>query len=279
MNRHELIDDYLANRMDGGQRAAFERQLEVEPDLRSELELQKEIVDSIRAARARELKARLQTIPIESGLSTVTTGYVFRMAATIAGIGVLAAATYYYIGNSPPVPADTLGTDITQQFPSLKRGDSPAVAPVPDPEVTPAVPTPQPADKVTVQVAPDRAQRPSLSVTDPTAELAGENAPQTPLPDAPARPAITTADVHVAVDRQNRKFGFHYQFTNGSLHLFGPFDKGLFEILEIPGEQRSLFLFYQAAYYPLAQDQSEITRLEAVTNPELLKLLRAYHRE
>ena len=81
-------------------------------------------------------------------------------------------------------------------------------------------------------------------------------------------------DVVTGID--DKKHGFHYQFSQGKLLLYGPFDKNLYEILEVHGDNRSLFLFFRENYYLLNEKESQITPLKAISDGELIKRLREY---
>ncbi len=282
MKNFERIDEYLANRMNPADRARFEQQLEADPALKAEVEMQSQIVAGIRSARALELKSMLKNVPIETGTFSLSSRSVFRIAAGVAGIGVLIAATFYYIQTGHSNPADTLSTSISKQLPRVKPAAEHAAKPGVK-EMVPAQETPainqSETKKEPAAVPATSVQKPAINVADPSAELAEESAPVQPAPDVPRRGTIAVADIRVSVDRANAKYNFHYQFEQGALRLFGPFDSGLFEVLEVQGESVNLFLFYQSDYFSLAEKQNRITKLEAVTNPELLRLLREYHKK
>lgn len=279
MENQKIVDDYLANRLTPEQRAVFEQQVAADPALRNEVAIQQAIVNGIRAARATELKNMLRNTVIQAEMWSFPSSRVFRIAASMAGIGLLLAASVYYIRSGPNSPADTLGTDISKHV-------SPAlpVESAPEKHATGTAPglgnvevrEPQKSSRAAQQVNP--IQKPELAPADPSREFAEESVPDHPGPFSESRQGISRADVTVTVNRTHQKFQFHYQFEQGALHLFGPFDNGLFEILEIQGETRNLFLFYQSNYYGLSEEQSQVTRLEAVSNPDLLRLLKAYHR-
>ncbi len=58
--------------------------------------------------------------------------------------------------------------------------------------------------------------------------------------------------------------------------LYGPFDKSLYEILEIHGDSHAVFLWYKDNYYKLDEQQHNITRLEPITDATLVKKLKEY---
>jgi hypothetical protein len=82
--------------------------------------------------------------------------------------------------------------------------------------------------------------------------------------------------MEVAIVAPDKKHTFHYQFSEGKLLLYGPFDKNLYEILEIHGEGHAVFLFYRENYFLLDENQSAITKLEAIRDGELLRKLKQY---
>lgn len=109
MENQKIVDDYLANRLTPEQRAVFEQQVAADPALRNEVAIQQAIVNGIRAARATELKNMLRNTVIQAEMWSFPSSRVFRIAASMAGIGLLLAASVYYIRSGPNSPADTLG--------------------------------------------------------------------------------------------------------------------------------------------------------------------------
>lgn len=58
--------------------------------------------------------------------------------------------------------------------------------------------------------------------------------------------------------------------------LFGTFDKGLYEILEINSDTHSVFMFYKDNYYLLDEKQAKITLLEPIKDKALVAKLKEY---
>ena len=52
----EILDEYAGNRLNPQDRAAFEKQLESDAELKNELSLQREIIEGVKTARKAELK-------------------------------------------------------------------------------------------------------------------------------------------------------------------------------------------------------------------------------
>jgi len=82
----------------------------------------------------------------------------------------------------------------------------------------------------------------------------------------------------VVTQPADKKYSFHYQFTQGKLHLFGPFDRNLYEILEINGDSHAVFLFYKENYYLLDEAQTAVMPLTPIRDGKLLQMLREYRK-
>src|SRR6185295_8639479 len=92
---------------------------------------------------------------------------------------------------------------------------------------------------------------PDLQVVDPTEELASTNT-KTDKPKAEKDQAnVSTSRIEVETNDSNNQYSFHYQLSQQKLRLYGKFDKGLYEIIEVNGTAHSVFLFYKDSYYLL----------------------------
>src|SRR5690606_12674271 len=87
----ELLDDYLANRMDEGNRAAFEQKLKADPDLQQEFTMQKTVIEGIKSARIAELKSMLNNVPVPPAGNALASKIFMAAAVTL----VVAAAAYW----------------------------------------------------------------------------------------------------------------------------------------------------------------------------------------
>ncbi len=267
MTNFEKIDDYLANRLPAEERAAFEQALEGDPALKSEVAFQEKIVSSVRQARAAELKQMLQQVPVPTG--GWSTGQI---AAGILAAGVVATSLYFYLSAPKPTPAvETITPEIiTPQLPTEEK----------QPETMPETPvtaekakkeTPAPAKERTVKPV----QKPDLQVVDHAADITDTQPSEQPTTTS-TRSEISVSKLEVVTLPPDKKYTFHYQFMEGKLRLYGPFDKNLYEILEINGDSHAVFLFYKENYYLLDESQNSITPLAPIRDGQLLKKLREY---
>lgn len=283
MKNFELIDDYLSNRLKGAEREAFEKQLDQDPTLKSDLAFQKQVVNGIRQARAAELKAMLNKVPVGG---TVIEFSVMRMAAGLAGAAILAAGIYYYANRGEFPPIDKAATNVGGETPVKPDNTQPESQQPNDSSTTPLPEQKQdspkkddekkPASKKTSQVTP--VVKPNLEVADPSAELADDTHTNSPVTTAAYQPGVTASAIQVELDSSNKKYDFHYQFVNGKLMLYGPFDRSLYELLEVNGQQHAIFLVYKDSYYLLDSEQTAITKLQPIRESKLISTLKDYRK-
>lgn len=277
MNNLELIDDYLTNRLSDVDKAAFENQLASDPALKADMELQKQIIDGVRKARAAELKAMLSQVPVATPVSFSLP--VMRMAASIVGAGMLILAFSYYFNSTKATPnmSSSLEDSIHKVDPADFEPLEEPTADEPKPTIQDTKVMPSNAKSEVKESAPkvSPAQQPKIEVIDPSKDMTEDG--NSPIPkNETAYVAVTASHIAVEVEDKNKKYPFHYQFNQGKLLLYGTFDKGLYEILEINGESHSVFLFYKDNYYALDEKANAITSLEPIRNQALISKLKEY---
>lgn len=286
MSNFELIDDYLSNRLDGAEKEAFEKQLGNDPALKSDLDFHKQIIEGIKNARADELKSMLSKVPV--GGTTVSMDFsVMKMAAGIIAAGVVGAAVYFYSTRGELPPIDKAATDFNKKTEKLQNPEptkpdaTQQVAPDSSEEKAPVKEEPKkesvkPQQQKQEPVKP--AEKPKLEVTDPSADMQSESSSENNHSANLRRSDITPSNIQVEMDSSNKKFDFHYQFVGNKLMLFGDFDRSLYEILEVNGENHALFLVYKNAYYILDENQHKVTRLESIKDTALIGKLKEYRK-
>lgn len=283
----ELLDDYLANRLDEQGRRAFEQQLNTDPGLRTEYELQQQLVSGIKKARVAELKAMLGSVAVPAPPKGATIGA--KIALWTAVVGVVGTGIYLYLDK------DQQKEDLTET-PVKQQENTAPVTPQPQPESekpaeTPAEVSEEPysEEPVTTEHTPAQSPKaikkpkagadsatkePSIDVYDPTEEVS-EGQPQ--QQNEEAAKANNTPSIAVEIDASNKKYNFHYHFRDGKLFLYGPFEKNLYEIMEFfADDKRTIFLFYKDQYFLLREEHTRPKPLTALTDPVLLKKLKEY---
>ncbi|HZY78712.1 MAG TPA: hypothetical protein VFE50_04265 [Cyclobacteriaceae bacterium] len=283
MSNFELIDDYLSNRLKGAERETFEKQLNNDPALKSDLDFQKQIVEGIRTARAAELKNMLSKVPV--GGTTISMDFsVVRMAAGLIAAGVVGAAIYFYSTRGELPPFDKAAGDLNKKTEEIEKQEpkqqeeAPAVKEDEKKEEPRKEESSKPAvEKKKEEIKP--AEKPKLDVANPTDELENNDDAKKNEPTASVRRSdITPSNIQVDLDSSNKKYSFHYQFVDSKLMLYGSFDKSLYEVLEINGDNHAVFLFYKDAYYLLDENQTKVTKLEPITDAALLGKLKEYRK-
>jgi len=287
----ELLDDYVANRLSADQKSAFEQRLEADPELQRELGLQQKVIETIRQARVAELKSMLNNVPVPAPMggetSVGSTAVIAVVVTALVGIGI------YLVLNMPEkAPVKQPVTTAAPSGDSINQEDVPQQADLNSvkTETTTTQPEEQavaenkvekkkaqttaPKDSATKQR--DSVSKSAIDLFDPTedtvnkVEIVRED-------EAPLKSAATKSSMSIKTDTKNRKYGFHYQFKNGELYLYGPFNKNLIEIMEFIGENKqAIFLYHENKYYYLNDNKTEkIKPLTAVNDPALLKKLKA----
>lgn len=281
--------------MSPGQMQEFEKQLHTDPVLRSEFELQKDIIHSIKDFRKAQLKTKLDQVPVNVGPSTLAG---VKAAAALVISGVIGVGAYLYL--STP---DEVNEPITETIAPVEnlQVQPEAIAELPDelptteevpveeaiseealkaePTVTVEQPSSVNLSETVEVVAPEETAAADLVVnspnlTDPNlSDAEAEESIEIPTA-ALAQDGLTDNNV-VAVETAKKDGDmFHYQYYNGKLYLYGDFRDIPYEILELNSANgKRLFIFYNNAYYKIKDDQHGITPLEELTDQDIIKKL------
>jgi len=276
MSNIELIDDYLTNRLNEQDRKSFEKQVNSDPALKADLELQQEIIHGLKTARIAELKAMLNKVPVSTPTIYLSP---LRIAAGLTGVAVLATAVYFYFENNisfnPKQITSSMVDSIRQEEQNSSETLIDSISTELNTEIS-VVDKKEKKAKVSAEenndVTNSKETKPVIDLMDPTEEFI-EN--ELILEKATASNAtISVSRITVNVISSERKLKSHYQFANGKLILYGDFDNGLYEIIEVNAENtRSLFLFYKSKYYLLDDSKKEVTVLKEISDPNLVQKL------
>ncbi len=263
----ELLDDYLTNRMQGQDRAAFEQRLQSDSELYQEYTLQKRVIQGIRDARIAQLKSMLNQVPVPSGSAGNAIASKVIIGAVVAMV-IVAAAIWFS------------RDEAANKQQSVARSEQKADAPAEEPARTNAEPqteTAKPSAEDQQTQDSDRNQtsagtehsKPSLAKRpDPVSGPAGDSSPATN--DAPE---ATSSGVEVNVSMDSR-YAFHYQLNDGSLTLYGPFEKAAYEIVTFQENgNRLISLYYNDKYYLLTESAGTVHKLRPITDTALIRKL------
>lgn len=281
MENFELIEQYVSGKLSGEKLAEFERKLKTDAALNSEVNLQRAIIEQIQKVRASELKAMLGNTPV--GTPLVGDFSALKIAASIIGAGALIAAVYFFGKDEKSNLNPQLSTSIEDSIKGTPLFDSSAKEPEQlgngvkeNQKALDTAPAVKDKAMPAEQKPTSAAERPSLDLTDPTADVSQETENVRNTED---RSPIVVSKMEIETISNNKDYSFHYQISEGKLVLFGSFDKGLYELIEINSDTRNLFLFYKEKYYPLAEDQRAITALKATEDKKLIQRLNQYRQQ
>lgn len=299
----ELLDEYLRNKLDAADKAAFEQKLQADTDLQREYKLQQKIAEGLRKARITELKNMLNNVPVSSVHgSEISIGVKTLISLTVAGL--VATGIYLYLDKDEaetpakqitktetpaevPTETETEPATTNNMEPDANASSPASSTETPQPEKPkqqPVVTNQQPAAKESASVskpviAPkqkDSVSKPEIHVFEP-----GEETESTKAVDdktaTESTPKANKTTLTVKTDANNKKYNFHYQFKNGELYLFGPFDKKLIEIMEFFSDNKhTVFLFHENKYYLLNEANEKVKPLTAITDQTLIKKLKEH---
>jgi hypothetical protein len=278
----ELLDDYLGNRMDENSRAAFEQKINADQELKAELDIQQQTLSGIKKARVAELKGMLNNIPVPAGQTTgVAVGT--KVALWVAVAGLIATGIYLYI-DEPAEETTVPSTEIVSETEKnenaepedKKDGTQPAEKPHEDSPVVSSQKSSAEQKPIAPPKPGSKATSPKIDVYDPSKELEENNTDQVNDELDHSQESVTPS-ISVEIDAKNKKYNFHYQFKDGKLFLFGPFETELYEIMEFFNEEkRTLFLYHNENYYLLKDNSTSLKPLNPIQDNELLNKLKEY---
>lgn len=102
MKHIDKVAAYFDNELSEAEKQDFLKELEANPELKSEFEFQQQVVEGIQAARKAELKAMLDNVPVAS-VGTSSTSIIYK--AILGGAATILVGTgiywYYFSSNTP----------------------------------------------------------------------------------------------------------------------------------------------------------------------------------
>jgi hypothetical protein len=275
----EQIEAYLKGELSHESASVLENEIAKNPILSNELDLQKSIIETIKENRKAELKARLNNIDVQSGSQS------WWKYAAVASL-VTSFGAWMYFNASPVIKTEQLeGVNKTEEkIYSYSESTNNDIALAPNKEVysekvvkNELAVKESASNKTAKKGKKVKDQIPSLPTFD-TPEEGKEHqslnkdldAPRHNLTSTPHL-ASTVAGVEVV---KSKKHKFHYRYFDTKLFLYGNFDSNTYDILELnTSNGQSLYLKYESKYFSLEQNKTEISKLEQVSDADILKKL------
>lgn len=276
----ELLDDYLSNRLSPEEKALFEQKLTTDSELANEMAVQQELVKGIQNARIAELKAMLNNVPVTPLPNPGTTSVLVKLAVGTAVVGVVATGIWYFNRDKVTPAISTIETPAETKD-NKAAGEQTEVIPAITPEEqTTKTETRQKTESGTPKQQkavkdPEVKAKPEIEVYDPTTEDSeGTKDHINQAESEPSELGKAEPSMAVSVDRTSKDYSFHYQYKEGKLFLYGPFETNLYEIMEFfANNKRTIFLHYKTDYYLLKEVDEKIRPLAPITDPALVNKL------
>jgi len=286
----ELLDDYLANRLSGEEKASFERRMETDSDLKNEFKLQQSLIEGIKRTRVAQLKATLNNVAVPS--VGPQTSIVTKIATSLVVAGVVGTGIYFFL-NSEDKEKVVEQQIVNDNEKAAEKEPEPIREQVKaDPDAATIAPGTSESSTVkkkeailskktakTPVAGQEQANEPAqrkLEVFDPTEDSESGRASTRESDGKSGTATVKNTTIAVEIDNSNKKFNFHYQFKDDKLFLYGSFEKNLYEIMEFFGDdnKRTVFLFYKDNYYLLNEENQKIKPLVPITDQTLIKKLK-----
>ena len=276
MNKIEKVEAYFNNELNSSDKSEFLNEMESDTELKSEYNFQNEIINGIKDARKAELKAMLNRVPITS-VSTATTGLYKIFAGSVATI-LLGTASWYYFTTTEQVELSNQ-TEVVKDYTENKVAEN-NISKTEDLQKTTNTPILEEGAKESTEQVTERKEVPSAINTPvlPNSEndFESQSLPEENL-EIPSDLSSASINLNSKVDVKivmKKKYDFHYQFSHSKLVLYGEFEEGLFEVLELNKEDNvEVYLYYKSNFYYILNNTNSISPLKPVSDKNLkLKL-------
>lgn len=287
-----LIDDYFNGTLPSSEQATLMNKLATDTELRSEFELQKDIINTIKETRKLELKGRLDNIPVR-WYHNISDGWKIAATATVITVSTLTA--YYFIDQQQELNnrINIAQNEIMLNEYTVEESDVPQKPEIiSEDNAVGETPVLQSEDVVEEDVMAEA--RENTAEEDNAEEATGKTI-DVVVPnviedfedvDNIDMENVTTGDINTMSPREDmhssveirsvpdKKYTFHYNFSGGMLTLYGDFEETPYEILEINSASgKSFYLKFKDQFYHI-ENTSEISPLKPVTNEALINELK-----
>jgi hypothetical protein len=289
----EKSDLFLRGEMSPKEAKDFQNQLDSDPLLKSEFEMNNSIVEGIKQFRSAQLKARLSAITI----SPLPVNFWAGVGTAAIVTGITATLIYQSIQDEPiELPDETQtrtedvqgtgeGTDeaydISQNFqeedlttdskePSQKQNliivQAPAIS---DPEN-------ESINEVIEREILEENESEPAQINLPHGPEENSNIERSGDGDVSSLNRVNAENEKFDVDvKQHPEYSFHYSYSDHKLFIYGSLDKEPYRLLELDQKgKNSLYLAYDGKYYYLKDQTINPVPLKPIRDRNLLKNLR-----
>lgn len=289
-NKQELIDQYHSGDLSPEQMADFENQLELNPELKAESDLQSEIIDGLKEFRKAELKSRLNAIDVSPGwMEFVQQSSLVKSFGGVAVATLIGSGVYLYAERDETVPSST-DNSIVISAPEMEQDEfnfdlstlivSEEVSDLKENQKSIAFSSPisrvesKDLNSKEEKGTGDKSEAFVPEFSAPNANSVEDDS-KFESSDLDAIPEVTaTENSKIDVITENVKnVNIKYKYYDGKLFLSGDFDQAPYEILEINSANgRRIYIQYLEKYYQV-ETAHKLSDLPEVTNQKLIKEL------
>ena len=294
MNSSDKILAYLENALSQPERVSLENEINKDPNLKMEFELQNDIIQGIQQVRKAELKAMLNNVPVGGGgigSNLTVTHYISAAFLTIlVGMGV-----FYLLPDDPENSLSATSNEVTQNTESKEEtvdiSDVDKASTMVPKEITKKEVEPVAKPEEGILDKPTTEQVENIDIEENTTSLE-ENLTlakpsvlesfntiinDTDKIDIPEHSLLEKSDIEstmvVKIENKFKEFYNHYQFKNNSLILYGDFND-TYEIIDLHKiGKRAIYLYYEGHYHHLSTEQNTIAKLIVVEDSSIITQL------
>jgi hypothetical protein len=285
LNQQQQIESYLSGQMSPEDASLFEAQVEVNPELRQEMNFQTEVIRGISEYRKIQLKTRLDAINVSANWWTTlqysTLGQYIGGAIVVALIG---GGVYWWADKWSDDTANVNSAET--EIPVTIEEIEPEVGMIPEAEVADEQEPLLANDKKSAdeptkdtsteksKTAPTKKFNPNVKV--PSAGNVNEekafNPDELPVPAESTSEDVKAKSLEVEiVDTKSTRI--RYRYYGGKLFLYGNFTHEPYEILEINSAKgRNIYLFHLRAYYEILPSDKPVG-VQEITDQKLIQEL------
>lgn len=263
-NYTELIEDYLVGNLSEKERLEFENQLNTDPLLRKEFQLQEDIIGSIRNVRKAELKSMLNNVQVSTGPGPGL--FSLKLTAGLIGAAILGVGTYFYVNREEKTNENNIEI-VDDSLTAEEENNGSAMVPK---ETTPEVGIlgkgENGGDAVTSNEETTDNPEPTVIEKEPILDTETDNTiAENKETEEVAKEGLTS---------DKNPDAFHYQFNDNKLYLYGDFKGIPYDIITLTQDSsEQLFMYYNQKYYYLDQNQKSIKPFKLVEDSVLIKQL------
>lgn len=282
----ELLDGFFEGTLSSSEESTLMNRLKTDTDLKGEFELQQDIINTIRETRKMELKSRLDNIPIK-WYHNISNSWKVAATATVITVSTLTAYYFIDLQDNFKNRIDLAQNEVILEELYSDRADMPAKPEVEAPEEVIDI---QASNREIIAESRDETNVMETTVTtkDRTIDVVVPDIIEDFEEVDNIEPENVTSgdinvmtpsreDVHSSVEINtvlHKKFNFHYNFSGGTLTLYGNFEDVPYEIIEINSATgKRFYLNYKDQFYNIINTEN-IIPLQPVTNETLINELK-----